>query len=111
MKETDRDPRPDLKEDHLLWSGVLITARRMNLPATKFNPNANKNESAGELFWLLWGLRSMGARLTKQDNGRLKLDYETGPVEISGWNKDSLLKEWLGPNKKNIAAVFKRAAA
>lgn len=99
MKESDRDPRPDLTNDHMLWVSVLILAKRMD-------PEPGTTRS---LFGLLHGLRCGGARLNRQPSGALKLDFDA-LIEL-GWDRDKLLAQWLNPQKQRIGAVFQRAVA
>ena len=119
MSDSDRDPRPDLREDHILWASVLITAQKYDskiLVDRTFSGQSNGLKSElpcdGSIFGLLHGLRCGGARLNKLDNGGLKLDYEPLLSSNGGaWDKDLLLKDWLMPFRKEMAAVFRRAVA
>lgn len=101
MTETDRDPRPDLAEDHFAWVNVLITAHQID----------PYRRTAKSVFGLLHGLRCEGARLQKLENGRPKLDYEPLLKENGGrFERTVLLEKWLEPVKKEIGTVFRRAA-
>lgn len=122
MSDSDRDPRPDLREDRILWASVLISARKydakLSVDKTFANkPNDPNNQRSdlpcgGSIFGLLHGLRCGGARLNKLDNGGLKLDYEPLLNANGGaWDKDLLLKDWLMPFRQEMAAVFRRAVA
>lgn len=116
MSDSDRDPRPDLREDHILWASVLITAQKYDYRILVNKTFSNKPKPSlpcgGSIFGLLHGLRCGGARLNKLDNGNLKLDYEPLLVSNGGtWNKDALLNEWLMPFRREMAAVFRRAVA
>lgn len=116
MSDSDRDPRPDLREDHMLWASVLIIAQQHDLRilADQVFTTRAKPElpSGGSIFGLLHGLRCAGARLQKLDTGGLKLDYEPLLTVNGGtWDKDVLLSDWLVPFKREMAAVFRRAVA
>lgn len=109
MSDTDRDPRPDLKEDHMDWASVLITAHKMD-------NSRQLHGTEGGIFGLLHGLRCGGARLENVggDIGakRLKLDYKPLLKENGGvWDKDELVNKWLIPLKSEMAQVFRRAVA
>lgn len=122
MSDSDRDPRPDLREDHILWASVLITAQKLDvkfLAERTFTTKPDQSSQpptdlpcGGSIFGLLHGLRCGGAKLEKLENGNLKLDYEPLLGTNGGaWDKDVLLKDWLMPFRQEMSTVFKRAAA
>jgi len=115
MSDSDRDPRPDLREDHILWASVLITAQKYDVQILVNQTFSNKPKDlpcGGSIFGLLHGLRCGGARLNTLDNGSLKLDYNPLLASNGGaWDKDVLLRDWLMPFRQEMAVVFKRAAA
>lgn len=116
MSDSDRDPRSDLREDHILWASVLIIAQKHDVQILVNQTFSNKSKPGlpcgGSIFGLLHGLRCAGARLNKLDNGGLKLDYEPLLNANGGaWDKDVLLADWLMPFRQEMAAVFKRAVA
>jgi len=96
MRESDRDPRRDLKEDHDLWVKVLVTAYI---------------NGQHHLHGLLHGLRCAGARLYVQ-NGRLRLDYKAmfkNKMFAKAFTEEEILENWLEPMKSQIANLFKKA--
>lgn len=110
MRDTDRDPRPDLREDHMLWNAVLVAAKRMALSAVFPDAPGRNVATRGSLWGLLHGLRCAGARLRKKRSTKgteyLFLDCE--PL-LDVWGKEELFGDWLEPNKKQISAVFVEA--
>lgn len=116
MSDSDRDPRPDLREDHILWASVLIIAQNHDLKILVDQTFTTKTPEPlpcdGSIFGLLHGLRCGGARLNKLDNGNLKLDYELLLYSNGGaWDKDLLVNNWLMPFRQEMATVFRRAVA
>lgn len=107
MTTKDRDPRPDLKGDHLFWASVLITAWRMNLPVKSQPQDSTTTQRTTTIHDLLYGLRCSETRLEKTDTGGLKLNLDRF-CELNKWPENELKAEWLIPNKKQIVAVFQR---
>lgn len=112
MSESDRDPRPDLRDDHMLWASVLITAHKMqNVYGDGISDAADLDRLCVDIFSLLHGLRCGGARLERLENGNLKLNYEPLLKENGGvWDKEILLKRWLTPYRVPMVKVFRKAA-
>lgn len=87
LDQTSIDPRPDLKEDHLLWSRLLDQA-------------SERNE---ELAGVLHGLRCGGTRIRKV-KGRYILRPDVDPSGRIAWERkedyEELRDKYLKPYTK-----------
>ena len=84
----EKDPRPDLEADHVLWVALLTTARER-----------------GELFGILHCLRYSGAHLRDKDFGMLIRPGEWDQAEYEAFRA-----KHLAPRKAEVVAVLKTAA-
>src|SRR5690625_2190083 len=93
-RRTDLEPRPDLEEDSRLWIAVLSMAWYRDR----------------QLHGLLHGLRCGGSRLERRrgrsGNEFLKLNYDS---LLETWDKETLIKDWLQPNRDAMKDVFERS--
>ena len=81
------DPRPDLKQDHKLWTTLLINAHAIDV----------------NIEGLLHGLRCLGARL--QEHPGHKLQLARGEITVQGW--EEIKAGWLTPNREKIVDAIK----
>jgi len=82
------DPRPDLKEDHLLWQDVLMSACKLNK----------------ELFINLHGFRIAGTTL-------IFASKNLKPIYPKDWDEktsNEKRKKYLIPHKDDINTIFKK---
>lgn len=87
------DPRPDLREDAFFWRQALRIAR----PAEDF-------------FALLHGLRCGGARITVNEKGAFKLDYQPVVDDWPGMTREEFQEKYLAANRDYFVALFKDLA-
>ncbi len=81
------DPRPDLKQDHGLWTDLLTNAHSID-------PNVEG---------LLHGLRCGGARLQKSPDHRLTITR--GEWSVPEW--EEIKAQWLTPNRDMIVKAIR----
>lgn len=90
ITDYEKDPRPDLESDHVLWVALLTTAR----------------EKGSDLFGVLHALRCGGASLERdRDFGML--------IRPGEWQKDEyedFKTKHLASRKAEVVAVLKAAA-
>lgn len=92
----EKDPRPDLEVDHVLWVALLTSARAMD-----------GTDSREGLFAVLHALRCGGAALEKdRDFGML-----IRPGEWQSAEYDAFRAKHLSSRKAEVVAALKAAAA
>lgn len=97
MLERHRDPRPDIKADHELWTRVLSLAYRTDR----------------DTFGVLHGLRCGGATLQVTEKGRLRMNLDDfqRECEYDGERVRDIRSRWLEPGKDKIITVFRQVEA
>lgn len=91
MVDYEKDPRPDLVSDHVLWVALLTTAKERN----------------SDLFGILHALRCGGASLERdKDFGML--------IRPGEWEKteyEAFRAKYLVPRKAEVVEILRAAAA
>lgn len=94
-QDYESDPRPDLKEDHLLWNRLLRQAKQIN----------------EELGMILHGLRCGGTRIRKV-KGWYVLRPDVDPAGKVAWEKqedyEELRDKYLMPHVNVMKELMKQ---
>jgi hypothetical protein len=89
MSDYDRDPRPDLRQDHHHWVHILTNARELN-----FN-----------LYTTLHGIRCGGGRIEETLQAYKILPGDEEWADPTEWER--VKQKWLKPIHEDLLKLFK----